>query len=769
MHLPIPSIFWITLLSVPVVLALATLTGRAASAALPYRLQAVARFYLAPALGLALWTILASILGRILPLGNTVLLPILTGALLLTALARERCLACAYRHALLVAGFGLICGISVLAPLLVYGSLGNPFNDAFTYLAHGQWLQENAFGATIPPALTAPATAQVTQYQQIGLRMGGSFLLAMLQTLLNLRWTFEVYATLMISAIAACCLSLGFILARTLRPMSRMMRLVLLALPALSLGGLIFGANSGFLPQTLGLALSAGFLFLLGPSLRWLTSGRTHPIACDKIILCAVPTAIFLIAATFAYSELAPFLGLALGVSAGTQALRTGAWRTVILFCGMLLTLTLLVLNLELMRLFAALRIQAGAVVGVGVDWQLQGFLAHALGLHGGVWDPFQWNSSSQRATSSVLRNWLLPLLLLILPLGLMVFKRCLIWRETVNGALLPTITLLVSFGAGLLYFRYAVKAPFALGVGQSWSQFKLSEWAHPFLMAPLLLALASLRQHLLRYFDRALLLLFGCGILVSVVTGVARVTPLMPKYTGVADLNRFHQDFRATVWRICPASAPIYLALGVQHIHYRQLAVLYLAERELHSDWTDDGYFEWLPASGKKQVLEPGDCLIEPNTAGGLLKQATKIGPFQVGMISMNGSIALTTMEGAYQREEDGVNWWHWVPQKISFAVKTQFVPQAIQRTRLRFDYISLGAQTLTLNLLRRDHSRQTLILPPATTPMGHFDQILDRAPADLIQLTIETNGKPIRLGPQDPRMATWMLRNLDLTPISP
>lgn len=52
--------------------------------------------------------------------------------------------------------------------------------------------------------------------------------------------------------------------------MRRSQRLLLLALPAFGLGGLTFGANFGFMPQTLGMALAAGALFMAGPVLDWI-------------------------------------------------------------------------------------------------------------------------------------------------------------------------------------------------------------------------------------------------------------------------------------------------------------------------------------------------------------------------------------------------------------------------------------------------------------------------------------------------------------------
>ena len=91
--------------------------------------------------------------------------------------------------------------------------------------------------------------------------------------------------------------------------MRRSQRLMLLALPAFGLGGLTFGANFGFMPQTLGMALAAGALFMAGPVLGWVThAGRRAP----ALATAALPGGVMLAGATLAYSELSPFIGCAL-------------------------------------------------------------------------------------------------------------------------------------------------------------------------------------------------------------------------------------------------------------------------------------------------------------------------------------------------------------------------------------------------------------------------------------------------------------------------
>ncbi|MEJ0063335.1 MAG: hypothetical protein WDO70_09075 [Alphaproteobacteria bacterium] len=397
-----PGIFWTSLAAVAAVLSLATLIGRAWSRAFPYKLQALAGFYLAPVLGLATLTIIASLAGRFVPLGNAIAIPLMTVSLLVYLLIRERHAGQALYHVLMVSVFGIACGASMLGPLFVDGGF-NSHNDAFTYLTHGRWLQDHAFGDAIPDDQITPQNTQIALYQQAGLRMGASFLLALFQSLLNLRWSYEVYPAVVIAAIAVCCLAIGFPLARTLRSMRRGVRLALLAFPAFSLGGLVFGANLGFMPQVVGMAMGAGLLFMLGPVYRWIAVAELRWPSMAKT---AFPGAALLAGMIFSYSEIAPFMLAAVFGSGFLMAFRFRAWKKTLVFGAALAGIAGVLLNTELARTYAALRGQASVVVGSPVDWSPLGYLAHAFGVHGGAWDGYQWTSPGENRPS-VLWGWL--------------------------------------------------------------------------------------------------------------------------------------------------------------------------------------------------------------------------------------------------------------------------------------------------------------------------------------------------------------------------
>lgn len=741
---PVPAVFLITLAAVPALMFVATVIGRALATLLPARLRGTARCYLAPALGLASLTVLATNVGRYVPLGQRVLLPLMLAALAAWALARRREFGAALRQSLWTGAFALVCGAGILAPLLVYGGF-NTDNDTFTYLAHAQWLQQHPFSQPVLPETVTPFATQILLYQKAGFRMGGSYLLALLQSLLHLRWAYAAYPALLIAAIASCCLSLGFPLARQLRAMPRAQRLLLLALPAFTLGGLTFGANFGFMPQTLGMALAAGALFMAGPVLGWVAGARS---GAPAVAAAALPGAVMLAGATMAYSELSPFVGCALGASGLLLALRRKAWRNVVLHGAVMLVVAVLLLNVELLRAYAALRAQLGVVVGAPVDWSLVGFLAHAFGVHGGAWDGFQWAAGGARW--SAFAGGMLLLALVLAPIA---FNVRALWR----AALLPTLAILAVFGAATLYFRYGVASPFPTGTGQSWSQAKLSDWAYPFAIALTVFSIARLRR---RFVGAAVVLLFAVGVISTISVSVSRVSHFVQPYGGIRNMERFYGDLRAAVLATCPPAAPVHLALNGNFMKFRQMAALYLNDRELTSDWRDDNYLDWIPAGRRNRTAAAGSCVVEPALAA---SEARVVGPFQVALAQPD-RMMLGAVTGAHQRESDGKNWWYWVEGSARFAIEPGAAPQP--KTRVQFEYLTRGRQLLTLRVVRRDGSVQQIELEGDGQAMQAFDQLVDAAPAEL---AFSTDGKATVLGPGDPRMGAWLIRNIKLTAATP
>jgi len=250
-------------------------------------------------------------------------------------------------------------------------------------------------------------------------------------------------------------------------------------------------------------------------------------------------------------------------------------------------------------------------------------------------------------------------------------------------------------------------------------------------------------------YFDHIVVSLFVIGIVSTTLIGVARTTPLIQYYGGTRNLNRFYQEFRQTVLGTCPRSARVYLELNGQHQKFRQMAVYYLPEREVASDWMDDVYiFFHLPLDHRKQALNAGDCVVELIAQDGGLSQGSTVGPFRIGMLNgQQGRVRIASVIGAYARETDDNNWWHWVERKVNFILQPLFVSKNATQVKLSFEYGTLGNQTLTLRFTLRDGSRREVLLRGKGYPPTTFEQVIDLAPADFIEFSIETDGNASRL----------------------
>ena len=755
----LPSIFLTTLLALGLVLLAVTLIGRAWASFFPFKLQSFARFYLAPVMGLATLVVIASWMGRFIALGDSVLVPALVMGLVGLALSREPNCWQAIFHGLCNSIFAVACGVSILSPLLIYGGF-NAHNDGFTYLAHSNWLQSHSFSEVIAEEHVTPLTTQIALYQNGGFRMGASFLLGLVQSLLNLEWSYEVYPSIIIASISACCLASGFPLAGSFRSIRRNARLMLLALPSFTLGGLIFGANLGFLPQTVGLSISAGLLFALGPTLRWLSGHRN---SAQSIVMAAIPLSVLFAATVYAYSELTPLILLTLVTSGFIIALRYHSWGRNLFYIGLQLGFAGLYLNSEIFRVLAALKVQSAVVVGGAVNWILPGYFAHVLGCHGGAWDEFQWSLPEYIGSASFFWGLVIT--------GVLTFVLLLNLRETfriiLNGKLLPAGAFLVITLAGFIYFRYFVTSPFDCGKGQSWSQFKLTEWAHPFAMAFTLLAIGGLAKNVGRYIETIITIVFIIGLFVAANCGVKRISPLIQYYGGTRDLNKFYHEFRQKVLSVSNNNdrGAIYLSLNGQHHKFRQMATYFLPDRAIASDWMDDGYiYGGLPKERRTQAVNMGDCVVESTQDRFYLKGGATIGPFTVGWFDGCRKYKIKNTIGAYGRESDGANWWHWVESKVSFQLQQMPNGKTFYKTKVRFEYSTRGFQTLTVNLFALNGTSRQFLIESKGNEIGTFETTVNFSPSELSELSIETNGNPSHISEKDSRCAAWMIRNLTI-----
>ena len=726
--------------------------GHSLAALYPAELQTAADRYISFSLGLALLLILAVLTSRWVTFDhfNAVAIPLALLWLLSIYLNPERKLTVI--AGLQAGAFSLLCGATVLVPLFVFGFY-NFHNDAFTYLVHADWLQTHLFSQPVRPDEMTPLGGQIEGYQSLGLRMGGSFLLSYIQGLFLQAWSIWVYPALIISAVASGSLALGFGAAESLDGLRPWRRIGLLALPSLSLGGIAFGLLYGFLPQTLRMSFAAAFLLSLGPMFNAL------PQKNDAIesLRAAIPLAVLFSGALLAYSEIAPLLVIATGLSLAYFVLSGRGLLPIGLITAATLLLTLLLMNTELARAYMALKFQSKAIVGSPVDWPLTAFFLHAAGMHGGAWDLFQWLGPNRMTLSEGALGFLLVFLLSVL---LVMFSRTTMEQKRVRETMIPVLMAVLTLFCGILYFRYIKANPFPVGMGQSWSQFKLSDWAHLFVAAFLLLLMSKASSNPLgRRVTTGILIIAVVGVSLATASRMERWRQAYPESTNVIG---WLFDIRAAVQSRCAPDRPVYLDLGGPLLKQRQMIALILRDRDLAADWGDDDYMASYAESKHLDGITLGDCVISAATYGQDPHLGYRLGHLVLHAYDGRLSIGLQPVEGFYDQESRGGSNWYWVQPTASFRVQGTVDGRSMGHFQLVFNYTADRPQSLKIRILNRADKVQEIYHVNVEPHQNRiFNQTLRSDGDQISKIVFESSAEALPLSENDSRKAAWRMTN--------
>ena len=440
--------YWSSIGVLFVWLAILTVVGwRIADWAGP-RLRPLARAYLSPALGLAFFMILATAAGWLVGARTAIAVPA-TLIVAMLSLYRAHDLPKLARIVVSVAAVGFIVSLPVFVTVILFSGT-NVYNDTFTYLVHGQWLQSHAFRRAAQSTPFSPAYTQVALYQGLGLRMGASFFLAWVQAASPFSWSIQVYP-----AVAALALTIGTIgvagLAQAWVPGCRNVGWLWAAAAGTAMSGFSFGAFNGFLPQMAGLAILPAMLALLA----WF---RPAGMAA-RSIRRTIPLALVIAAIGYSYSEILPLVAIALAVWFGLNPTTARSARLEWLLAGGVSALLLLLLwNAELLRISRALTNQSHAVVGWPVPWTVLEFVAHAAGLR----------SASGDGDAPLFVS---PLLMFVAGGGAAALfcAPVIYWiRKRERSSLAAPFVFLLLGSAAMLYFRYHAASPWPVGAGQT-------------------------------------------------------------------------------------------------------------------------------------------------------------------------------------------------------------------------------------------------------------------------------------------------------------
>ena len=715
-HSNLKNIMWYlgSLLIVLVSLAACAVIGQPLVDCLPYRLRPGARLFLSPLLGLAVLVLVATLTGWC---GHGyrqwLCLTILSGLAALGGWRRRRRNgAGGYFSRLTV--FGVLASLPALASVLRRGGF-NTQNDAFMYLVQAQWLQDHGFRQPVHEPSLHPALTMITLFQNQGLRMGTSFWLGWLQSAFGLAWSLDAYpaVTAIGSVVGALAIGAGVL---AVFPHRRTEAWLCALAAASTLNGFSFGPIAGFLAQTYGLAFAAGVFVLRGMEVG--AARRGGPSGGWRGVL---PQALCLACAILCYSEMAPFLLAGLGLSyllpwpgqASGQTIRSQLWgrgRQ----AGKLAGLTLLLTNLEWVRLFHAIRFQMHLVPGGPVDWRWWEFPAHALGFRSADGNPGYYAV----AGLAVLPALVATILLAVWLQGRQPPRPGLGPRWI---ALWPTAGVTLVYAAAFVAFRYLMHSPWPDRpglrhlVGQTFLQLRVTHWSSPALLLCFTAAVVNLGQRD-RWIGRKVVIGFlalwcACGLAANYQLGANRSDVDLASTGQNHDPFTVYVNLREALART-PASDVIYLDMDQPEDYVsRQLVAYYLQERRVASDWKTDSYINpWLP---RDQPTPP------PRQCQWILSRITAEGaPPSPGYLTVRSPLQntffLVQADTPYGRETDGQTWWYWTGNRLRFRYRLAGLSAG--HVRVSFDYhpVTLD-RTLVIHLAGEgiEQAFETQMLP--------------------------------------------------------
>lgn len=741
-----------TLLISLIMVFIITVVGLRISDLLPARLHPIGRFYFSPLFGLAVFMLLATVHGWIAPFkGWMCFAEAIPLALLSLSLEKNKPTLLPYFLTLFL--FSVVSSTTVLFPLLRFDAY-NPFNDTWTYLVHGQWLQEHAFSTPAIASGYHPALTQVALYQGAGHRMGASFLLAWVQAAFGLEWSYYAYPAVTALPLIAGSLAVGGAV-QLVVPGQRLISILTACAMATFFNGFAFGAFYGFFPQTFGLAFAVGGVALFGSLLT--QSLRGYQLG--KGFINTLPTSLLFAALAYCYNDLLSF------IVAGTSSFlvlllifRRSKMKELLFSTLVLVGQTILFINFEFLRIlrnfwYTVLGVGSGThAIGWPVLWSPLEFLAHAFGFKSpiGVWLGELWLGD---------KAIILPILLLILFLSIFFLLK---FRKRAPLYLYLHLLMVLFFAIGFLYFRYHVKPPTPVETGYTFLQFKVAKWASPFSFVVMGATLAYGYKRF-RWASRIFPAFLALSILTALVSNynlsgqitsdfLSEVGYTRSAYSGLMHLRELAKNI--------PPDQVIYLNLGTVHHKLRQMVAYVLMDRKLAANYSDDGYIlgklppdqRAIPFSTAQWVIayiraQEGETLQEPRAGNLVLRKRPD---YLITLVSANGG---------YQRERDGNDWWQWTSSFLEFQYQ---VSDLLKNIQLKFVYMP-ATDDRDLKIIIKAKNEITLDLKMKggwnefTTPFIRIDD-------SRVTVKFVSPEKAIRISEKDPRLMSFLIKNLEL-----
>jgi hypothetical protein len=580
--------------------------------------------------------------------------------------------------------------------------------------------------------------------------MGASFFLGWVQAAFGLEWSYYAYPAVISLPLIAGSLVVGGAV-QLIVPGRRLISILTSCAMATFFNGFSFGSLYGFFPQTFGLAFAVGGVTLLGALL--VQSPRKYQVG--KGFINTIPVSVIFAGLAFSYSDLLPF------IIAGTLfflmlllIFHFSRIKELLLPLLILVGQTILFINFEMIRILrnflnTVLGVASGThAIGWPVLWSPIEFLAHSFGFK----SPIGWWLGHEAV--------ILPIFLLILLLFAHFFVRH--FRKKSSFHFYLHLLMVLVFVAAFLYFRYYVKPPTPAETGYTFLQFKVAKWASPFCFV--------LMGATLAYGSKQFRLgpkIFPAFLILAILTALGSNYRLAKDVTNhfLSEIGYKRSAYsgllhlRELVKNIDPDQV-IYLNLGTVHHKLRQMVAYILSDRKLAANYSDDGYI-----LGK---LPPDQRAIPFSTAHWIIDYipANRLQTFKeprAGNLVLRKRpdylITLACVKGGYHRETDGNDWWHWTSNFLEFQYKISGLLKTIQ---LKFVYMP-ATEGRDLKIIIKAKNERTLDLKMKggwneyTSPAILIDD-------SLVTVKFVSQEKAIRISERDPRLMSFLIKNLEL-----
>ena len=625
----------------------------------------------------------------------------------------------------------LICFLAGLLPLTIYLMFKAifPYCDGYTYLCNADYLLANGYRTAVDKEamVNHPWLSQMFIYQVNHFRIGSQMLLSWFTAIFRTGMSIEVYLPVLGAGVFLCGVAaLGF--GREENKFTDGERICICLFTAFNIPIIFWIAAYGFMPQLLG---SAIIILVISrfTSIREWKKDRKWYIGTEMLFISAF---------ALTYSEMLPFFVLLAGcVLASILIIDKKKFKETFINSILCAAGTAVIILPYLGGMIKAIFSQLGAVVGWDQSKSFRTYAAYFL------------STIAPDTTLQMIReNWNFSSFLTVvfsafLACALLFGIYRVVFRKKEKGIIVETITVSLPYLLLIIYYAFAALNPFGDGRGNSWSLFKVMQYA----FVAVVPYIGFYIYNGMKGINKKILVVLGLlFVLFNVKNAIAYQEVRaddMVRVTGNEDdpLNQYYKLME----KYNDDSRVIYLSDNIDGKH-RQMVTYFMKNNRLLSDWSTDGYFSSIPQVSKDE----GDiCLVYGNEEDAIANL-------------MEREYLLQFNSGFYDEERDEKNVWRWC-QKESELSLSRYIRNENKLNTLVFDVWPVGSSDNKL-VINAEGSSQSLEYILSGEDFTHIEIPL-AYDGSSTKLRMEFKGK-LEMGNQtDPRelayrISNWMVR---------